>query len=111
MKVLEIAAGAVFAPSRFSLVRIFVRDLVADGKSLVRNSGVGGGGENLILRFGNNFVVSGIVWFLSRAPVATLCMEAAGWAGSLITWRQSPSLCQSLNFVVLHAMFTATIKN
>ena len=41
--------GAVFAPTRFSLVRISVRDLVADGKSLVRNSGVGGGGENLIL--------------------------------------------------------------
>ena len=44
VKVLEIAAGAVFAPTRFSLVRISVRDLVADGKSLVRNSGVGGGG-------------------------------------------------------------------
>ena len=40
--------GAVFAPTRFSLVRISIRDLVADGKSLVRNSGVGGGGENLI---------------------------------------------------------------
>ena len=42
--------GAVFAPTRFSLVRISIRDLVADGKSLVRNSGVGGGGENLILK-------------------------------------------------------------
>ena len=41
--------GAVVAPTRFSLVRISVRDLVADGKSLVRNSGVGGGGCNLIL--------------------------------------------------------------
>ena len=41
--------GAVFAPTRFSLVRISIRDLVADGKYLVRNSGVGGGGENLIL--------------------------------------------------------------
>ena len=41
--------GAVFAPTRFSLVRISIRDLIADGKSLVRNSGVGGGGENLIL--------------------------------------------------------------
>ena len=41
--------GAVFAPTRFSLVSISVRDLVADGKFLVRNSGVGGGGENLIL--------------------------------------------------------------
>ena len=50
VKVLETAVGAVFAPTRFSLVRISVRDLVADGKSLVRNSGVGGGGENLILR-------------------------------------------------------------
>ena len=43
--------GAVFAPTRFSLVRISVRDLVADGKSLLRNSGVGGGGENLILSY------------------------------------------------------------
>ena len=32
-----------------ALVRISIRDLVADGKSLVRNSGVVGGGENLIL--------------------------------------------------------------
>ena len=38
--------GAVFAPTRFSLVRISIRDLAADGKSSVRNSGVGGGGEN-----------------------------------------------------------------
>ena len=36
--------GAVFAPTRFSLVRISIRDLVADGKYLVRNSEVGGGG-------------------------------------------------------------------
>ena len=42
--------GAVFAPTRCSLVRISSRDLVADGKYLVRNSGVGGGGENLILK-------------------------------------------------------------
>ena len=41
--------GAAFGPTRFSLVRISIRDLVADGKSLLRNSGVGGGGENLIL--------------------------------------------------------------
>ena len=41
--------GAVFASTRFSLVRISIRDLAADGKSLVRNSGVGGGGQNLIL--------------------------------------------------------------
>ena len=41
--------GAVFAPTRFSSVRISIRELVADGKSLVRNSGVGGGGQNLIL--------------------------------------------------------------
>ena len=40
---------AIFSPTRFSLVRISVRDLVADGKSLLRNSGVGGGGENLSL--------------------------------------------------------------
>ena len=42
--------GAVFASTRFSLVRISIRDLVADGKSLVRNSGVGGGGQNSILK-------------------------------------------------------------
>ena len=41
--------GAIFAPTRFSLVRISIRDLVADGKSLVRKSGVGGGGQNRIL--------------------------------------------------------------
>ena len=50
MKVLETAVGAVFAPTRFSLVRISIRDLVADGKSLVRKSGVGGGGQILILK-------------------------------------------------------------
>ena len=37
-------------PTRFFLVRISIRDLVADRKSLVRNSGVGGGGQNLILK-------------------------------------------------------------
>ena len=37
--------GAIFAPTRFSLVRISIRDLVADGKSLARNSEVGGGGS------------------------------------------------------------------
>ena len=47
--------GAVFASTRFSLVRISIRDLVADGKSLVRNSGVGGGGQNLILK--NHFFI------------------------------------------------------
>ena len=40
---------AVFAPTRFSLVRISVRDLVSNGKSSGRNSGVGGGGQTLIL--------------------------------------------------------------
>ena len=49
VKGLEIAVEQFFAPTRFSLVRISIRDLVADEKSLVRNSGVGGGGENLIL--------------------------------------------------------------
>ena len=48
---LETAVRAISAPTWFSLVRISVRDLVADGKSLVRNSGVGGGGENRILIF------------------------------------------------------------
>ena len=45
---MEIAVGAVFAPTIFSL-RISIHDLVADGKSLLRNSGLGGGGENVIL--------------------------------------------------------------
>ena len=43
--------GAAVAPTRFSLVSISIPDLVADGKSLVKNSGVGGGGQKLILRF------------------------------------------------------------
>ena len=46
---METAVGAAFAPTRFSLVRISIPDLVADGKSLVRNSGVGGGGQIRIL--------------------------------------------------------------
>ena len=41
MKVVEIAVGAVFTSTRFFLVRISVGDLVADGKSLVMNSGFG----------------------------------------------------------------------
>ena len=51
MKVLETAVGAVSASTRFSLARISSWDLVADGMSLVRNSGVGGGGQNLVLIF------------------------------------------------------------
>ena len=51
--------GAVFASTRFSLVRISIRDLVADGKSLVRNSGVGGGGQNLILNAWQKYVLPG----------------------------------------------------
>ena len=35
------SVGAISEPTRFSLVRISIRDPVADGKSLVRNSGVG----------------------------------------------------------------------
>ena len=46
---MEIAVGAFFAPTRFSLARISIRDLAADGKSLLRNAGVAGGGGNLIL--------------------------------------------------------------
>ena len=43
-------SGSDFCPcNKFSIVRICIRDLVADGKSLVRNSGVGGGVQNLIL--------------------------------------------------------------
>ena len=50
MKVLETAVGAVFASTRFFLVRISIRGLVADRKSLLRKSGVGGGGQILILK-------------------------------------------------------------
>ena len=53
MKVLETAVGAAFAPTRFSLVRISIRDLVADRRSLLRKSGVGGGGQILILTKGS----------------------------------------------------------
>ena len=53
--------GAVFAPTRCSLVRISIRDLVADGKYLVRNSGVGGGGETLILTLRCQLVVAELV--------------------------------------------------
>ena len=73
MKVLETAVGAVFAPTRFSLVRISIRDLVADGKSLVRNSGVGGGGENLILRLGVERFVS------SLESLSSLGFEGKTW--------------------------------
>ena len=50
MKVLEIAVGAAFALTRFSLERISIRDLVADGKSAAKNSAVGGWGQKLILK-------------------------------------------------------------
>ena len=50
MKVLESAAGAVLPDQVLLSVRISIRDLVADGKTSVRNSGVGGGGENLIFK-------------------------------------------------------------
>ena len=43
-QVLETAVGAVVALTRFSLVRISSRHLVAVGTSLIRSSGVGGGG-------------------------------------------------------------------
>ena len=61
--------GAVFAPTRFSLVRISARDLVADGKSLVRNSGVGGVGENLIL--------SNEVWIAVTVVAAPMILNRA----------------------------------
>ena len=57
MKVLETAVGAVCAPTRFSLVRISVRNLARDGKSLLRSSGVGGGGEDLNLENPMQFAV------------------------------------------------------
>ena len=43
--------GAVFCPDQVLLSRISIRDLVADRKSLVRNSGAGGGGQNQTLFF------------------------------------------------------------
>ena len=49
---METAVGAIFAPTGFSSVRISIRDLVADGRSLLRNSGIGGGGQNLTLIIG-----------------------------------------------------------
>ena len=41
--------GAGFALTRFSLVRISIRDLFPDRNLLPRNSGFGGGGQNRIL--------------------------------------------------------------
>ena len=46
---LEIAVGAAFAPTRFFSVRTSIRDLAPDGESSARNSGIGGGGQHLIL--------------------------------------------------------------
>ena len=60
--------GAIFGLTRFSLVRISVRDLVEDGKSLVRSSGVGGGGQNLIL----------IICELDLPHIGVLCLQALG---------------------------------
>ena len=41
--------GVFFCSNQVFLVRISIQDLVADGKSLVRNSGLGGERQNLIL--------------------------------------------------------------
>ena len=49
MKALEIGVEAAFVPTKFSLARISMRDLVAEAMSLVRNSGLGVGVKNLIL--------------------------------------------------------------
>ena len=59
--------GRVFAPTRFSLVRISIRDLVADRKSLVRNSGVGGGGSNFDPHAGRSAGKGAVFLFLRNA--------------------------------------------
>ena len=68
--------GAVFVLTRFSLV-----DLVADRNSLVRKSGVGGGGQNLILILSVELQkrkrkkLSGIlIYFVSVACCCGLCV-------------------------------------
>ena len=87
VKVQEIAVGADFAPTTFSLARVAIRDLVADGKSLVRNSGVGVGGQNLIL---------------------TNCLPPKSFRGKLFTYNWSflltvKLLClQSLKALIRH---------
>ena len=63
-------------------MRISVRDLVEDGKSLLRNSGVGGGGENLILSFD----------FLPENPSGEEFRTATAFP-SVLT-RRSTSLCR-----------------
>ena len=45
VKVLEIAVGALFAPTRFSLVRVSIRDLVADRNPNCRNQNYSGSGQ------------------------------------------------------------------
>ena len=93
--------GAVFAPTRFSLVRISVRDLVADGKSLLRSSGVGGGGENLILTFGRG--LGGGEWqFLKTRGFQTWGSEC-GWVlfGQPSGGQESPALLVCLKLTQL----------
>ena len=67
MEVLEIAVGAVFAPTRPRPVSISTRDLVADEKSLVRNLVVEGRGQYRILK--NNAIKNSNVNFSGR-PLA-----------------------------------------
>ena len=93
VKVLEIAVGAVFASTRFFLVRISIRDLVADGKSLVRNSGVGGGGQNLILTLGRRGVALGAC--LTIVPCSS---THKGQSGSSLLCRHYGILLVMLQF-------------
>ena len=83
MLVLEIAVGATFASTRFSLVRISIRDLDADGKSLVRNSGVGDGGQNRILKITDRtFIDAQYDWMTgSRASVSECVPKIASVSG------------------------------
>ena len=78
VKVLEIAVGAVFAPTRFSLVRISSRDLVSDGKCLVWSSGVGVGSQNLILTLAS---VSETHRLKDRARFQEHALAVSIWAG------------------------------
>ena len=71
--------GVIFAPTRFYLVRSSVRDLVADGKSWVRNSGVGGGGQNRILK------VPCPIWLADRGAEQWKWMEEVPRRTSLVS--------------------------
>ena len=90
--------GAAFAPTRFSLIRISIRDLVADGNSLVRNSGVGGRGQNLISLLGIIFDRK-FAWVARSSSIGLWGL----WSPGL-----SKCLCASVHkgwFVISHAHY------